>query len=181
MSGPKGARGRRFQKGLSPDATDVNASVDFDYRLLTHDIRGSIAHARMLGKQGIIPLADVEKIEAGLLAVEKELAESGDFDKTLEDVHMNVESRLIDRIGDSGRRLHTARSRNDQVATDMRLYARASADACIAAINGLITALVDVAESNIELIIPGYTHLQRAQPVRLAHHLLAYVDRKSVV
>jgi len=175
MSGTKGARGRRFRKGLAPDAADLNASVSFDWRLLAHDVKGSIAHARMLCKQGLISSEDLAKIESGLLEVQKEFEEGAEFDPILEDVHMNVESRLIEKVGDSGRRLHTARSRNDQVATDMRLYARQAVDECIAAINNVIQAFVDIAEANIDIIIPGYTHLQRAQPVRLSHHLLAYV------
>src|SRR5690606_8829732 len=142
----------------------VNASTDFDWRLLHHDVAGSIAHARMLARQGIISVEDANKIAAGLEAVRDEL-DRGDqqFDKSLEDVHMNVEARLIERIGDAGRRLHTARSRNDQVSTDMRLYARASALALEILLDELCAALVDSAEANLDLVMPGYTHLQRAQ------------------
>src|SRR5688500_17345454 len=124
MSGPKGARGRRFEGALDPAAARVNASVAFDRRLLPHDVAGSIAHAEMLTAQGLISEADSTAIIEGLRRVEAKLA-SGElpWDEALEDVHMNVEARLIDDIGDAGRRLHTARSRNDQVATDLRLYA----------------------------------------------------------
>jgi argininosuccinate lyase len=175
MSGPKGARGRRFDGALDPVAARLNASVDFDYRLLPHDVDGSIAHARMLAARGLISDADVGAIEAGLRIVADKLA-SGKlaWDEALEDVHMNVEARLIDEIGEAGRRLHTARSRNDQVATDLKLYARAQAAAIIVAIDGLRGALLTQARAHVDTLMPGYTHLQRAQPVRLAHHLLAY-------
>jgi argininosuccinate lyase len=143
--------------------------------LLPHDVAGSIAHAEMLGKQGLISADDVAAITTGLRRVAAQLA-AGElvWDAALEDVHMNVEARLIDQIGDAGRRLHTARSRNDQVATDLRLYARASTTALITAIDELRRALVRQARRHIDTLMPGYTHLQRAQPVRLAHHLLAY-------
>lgn len=171
----KGARGRRFSDGLAPDAAEVNASIGFDYRLLRHDIEASIAHARMLARQAIISTEDAEQIATGLAEVRAEI-EAGEveLDPALEDIHMNVESRLIDKIGDAGRRLHTARSRNDQVATDLRLYARASALRLCAYIDRLRLALVDVAEEYLDTYMPGYTHLQRAQPVRVAHHMLAY-------
>lgn len=177
MSGTKGARGRRFAAGLAPDAEEVNASVDFDQRLLPYDVRGSIAHARMLTAKGLISAEDFEAIERGLGAVEGKLA-AGEvaWDPALEDVHMNVEARLIEEIGDAGRRLHTGRSRNDQVATDLRLYVRASAEQICRLIDGLVEALVDKADAYVDVFMPGYTHLQRAQPVRVAHHLLAYVE-----
>ena len=175
MSGTKGARGRRFEGGLAPDAAEVNASVGFDWRLLPHDVEGSIAHARMLARQGVIAHGDAEAIAAGLEAV-REALERGEltWDAALEDVHMNVEARLIERIGDAGRRLHTGRSRNDQVATDLRLYARAAARRLIARIDDLRGALLDQARRHVDTLMPGYTHLQRAQPVRAAHHFLAY-------
>jgi argininosuccinate lyase len=175
MSGPKGARGRRFEGALDPVAAAVNASVDFDQRLLPHDVAGSIAHAQMLAAQGIISAADAQAIVDGLRKVEQRLV-SGElaWDEALEDVHMNVEARLIEEIGDAGRRLHTARSRNDQVATDLRLYALASAEQLIDAIDDVRRALVEQAKQHVDTLLPGYTHLQRAQPVRLAHHLLAY-------
>jgi len=175
MSGPKGARGRRFEGALDPVAAAVNASVGFDHRLLPHDVAGSIAHAEMLAAQGIISPDDAKAITDGLRKVEARLT-SGElpWDEALEDVHMNVEARLIDEIGDAGRRLHTARSRNDQVATDLRLYALASAETLIHAIDDVRRALVAQAKQHVDTLLPGYTHLQRAQPVRLAHHMLAY-------
>jgi argininosuccinate lyase len=175
MSGPKGARGGRFEGALDPAAAALNASIDFDRRLLPHDVAGSIAHAEMLAAQGLISPADATAIIDGLRSVAGRLA-SGEltWDAALEDVHMNVEARLIDEIGDAGRRLHTARSRNDQVATDLRLYARAAATRLIGAIDDLRRALVTQTMRHVDTLMPGYTHLQRAQPVRLAHHLLAY-------
>ncbi|HEY5951028.1 MAG TPA: argininosuccinate lyase [Kofleriaceae bacterium] len=175
MSGPKGARGRRFEGALDPVAAAVNASVAFDRRLLPHDVAGSIAHAQMLAAQGIISAADAQAIVDGLKRVEQRL-DAGElaWDEALEDVHMNVEARLIEEIGDAGRRLHTARSRNDQVATDLRLYALASAEQLIDAIDDVRRALIAQAKQHVDTLLPGYTHLQRAQPVRLAHHLLAY-------
>ncbi len=173
--GPKGARGRRFAGGLDPAAAALNASVDFDQRLLAHDVAGSIAHAEMLAARGLISPGDAAAIVAGLRRVEARLA-SGElaWDDALEDVHMNVEARLIDEIGDAGRRLHTARSRNDQVATDLRLYARAASEQLIDGIDELRRALLVQARAHVDTLVPGYTHLQRAQPSRLAHHLLAY-------
>ncbi len=175
MTKEKGARSRRFEGGLAPDAVEVNSSVHFDYRLLPHDVNGSIAHASMLSRQGIIPKEDAAVIEAGLREVEKDLV-SGKlgWDPTLEDVHMNVEAHLSNRIGDAGRRLHTGRSRNDQVATDMRLYARHHAQQLAELVDQLRLALVELAEQHVDDFLPGYTHLQRAQPVRLGHHMLAY-------
>jgi argininosuccinate lyase len=170
------ARGRRFAETLAPEAAEMNASVGFDWRLLPHDIAGSIAHARMLARQGILPAADADRIIAGLREVEKELRETTvALDPSLEDIHMNVEARLTDRLGEVGGRLHTARSRNDQVATDLRLYALASAGRILGALDELRAALVEQARLHLDTLAPGYTHLQRAQPVRLAHHLLAYV------
>jgi len=175
MSGPKGARGRRFGEALDPAAAALNASVAFDHRLLAHDVAGSIAHAEMLASRGIITEADAQAITDGLRRVAAKLA-TGElaWDDALEDVHMNVEARLVDEIGDAGRRLHTGRSRNDQVATDLRLYAIASAEQLIDRIDDLRRALVAQARAHVDTLMPGYTHLQRAQPVRLAHHLLAY-------
>jgi argininosuccinate lyase len=172
----QGARGRRFAEGLQADAAALNASIGFDWRLLPHDIAGSIAHARMLARQGIIPPQDADKIIAGLREVEKAIqAGEIELDPSLEDIHMNVEARLTERIGEAGGRLHTARSRNDQVATDLKLYTMASCGRLIAEVDGLRSALLAQAKKHIDTLAPGYTHLQRAQPVRLAHHLLAYV------
>jgi argininosuccinate lyase len=153
----------------------LNASIEFDRRLLPHDVAGSIAHAEMLAAQGLISAEDAAAIASGLRSVAERLS-AGEltWEAALEDVHMNVEARLIEQIGDAGRRLHTARSRNDQVATDLRLYARAAGSRLIAAVDELRRALVTQARRHVDTLMPGYTHLQRAQPVRLAHHLLAY-------
>jgi argininosuccinate lyase len=171
----KGARGRRFEGELAPEAVEVNASVEFDKRLLPHDVAGSIAHARMLARQGIIPKDDAAKIVAGLEQV-RERFERGEleWDPALEDVHMNVEARLTEAIGEAGSRLHTGRSRNDQVSTDLRLYARDAAVTLRDRLADLRRALLDRAERYIDAFMPGYTHLQRAQPIRVAHHFLAY-------
>jgi argininosuccinate lyase len=172
----QGARGRRFAEGLQADAAALNASIGFDWRLLPHDIAGSIAHARMLARQGIIAAPDADKIIAGLREVEKAIvAGEIELDASLEDIHMNVEARLTERIGEAGGRLHTARSRNDQVATDLKLYTMASCGRLISLVDALRKALVVQAKKHLDTLAPGYTHLQRAQPVRLAHHLLAYV------
>ncbi len=153
----------------------MNASVSFDFRLLPHDVAGSIAHAQMLASQGLITQDDAKAIVAGLARVETRLS-TGElpWDDALEDVHMNVEARLVDEIGDAGRRLHTARSRNDQVATDLRLYARAAAKQLCMRIDQVRRQLVAQARAHVDTLLPGYTHLQRAQPTRLAHHFLAY-------
>jgi argininosuccinate lyase len=175
MSGPKGARGRRFEGALDPAAAALNASIAFDRRLLPHDVAGSIAHAEMLAARGLISADDARAIVEGLRRVADKLA-SGEltWDEALEDVHMNVEARLVDEIGDAGRRLHTGRSRNDQVATDMKLYAKDAAERVQHGIRELRRALLAQARAHVDTLLPGYTHLQRAQPVRLAHHLLAY-------
>jgi argininosuccinate lyase len=174
-SDPKGARGGRFIVALDPIAAAANASISFDYRLLPHDVAGSQAHARMLAAQKLISDEDCTAICAGLDRVAASLS-SGEltWDQTLEDIHMNVEARLINEIGDAGRRLHTARSRNDQVATDLRLYCRAQGAHLVTLIDKLRAVIAKQARTHIDTIMPGYTHLQRAQPVRLAHHLLAY-------
>ena len=167
----------RFSKELDKLAKDYTVSVPFDKRLYRHDIAGSIAHARMLWKQGIIPEKDAELIIMGLTSIREEI-ERGQFKfkEELEDIHMNIESRLIEKIGDAGAMLHTARSRNDQIALDMRLFTREAINETIAGLKAFQKALVDLAEANMGVSIPGYTHLQRAQPVLLAHHLLAYFE-----
>ena len=167
----------RFSKELDKLAKDYTVSVPFDKRLYRHDIAGSIAHARMLWKQGIIPEKDAELIIMGLTSIREEI-ERGlfKFKDELEDIHMNIESRLIEKIGDAGAMLHTARSRNDQIALDMRLFTREAINETIAGLKALQKALLDLAEANMGVSIPGYTHLQRAQPVLLAHHLLAYFE-----
>ena len=169
--------GGRFSSGTARSVEAFTASIDVDARLYRHDIRGSIAHAKMLGRQRIIPAADARRIVRGLQAVEREI-DSGQFafSQADEDIHMNIERRLTELIGAAGGKLHTARSRNDQVALDMRLYLRDEVSNVIAALKELQRQLALAAKANLDVIMPGYTHLQRAQPVLLAHHLLAYVD-----
>ncbi|MCL5422130.1 MAG: argininosuccinate lyase [Nitrospirae bacterium] len=169
--------GGRFREKTSGIVESFTESISFDRRLWKCDIEGSIAHAGMLGKQGIISKNDSEKIIRGLKAIAYEI-ESGRFRfrEDLEDIHMNIETALIKKIGPAGKKLHTARSRNDQVALDLRLYLRDETGSIISAIAGLQEALVNIAEKNMDCIMPGYTHLQRAQPVLLPHHLLAYVE-----
>lgn len=156
---------------------EYTASISFDHRLYRQDIAGSIAHARMLGRQGIITTEEADMIVTGLISIREEI-ECGDLrlDEAREDIHMNIESRLFEKIGDVAGKLHTARSRNDQVATDMRLFAKEALSETIKLLRGFERALLDLAEANKEVVIPGYTHLQRAQPVLLAHHLLAYFE-----
>src|SRR5262245_40632282 len=162
-SKPTGGRGARFQAAMDPAAAALNASIDFDRRLLRDDVRGSQAHARMLAAVGLITSADADAIVAGLDRVAGEI-ERGEraLDAALEDIHMNVESRLTELIGEAGRRLHTARSRNDQVATDLKLHARAAAAELAAAIDRGRVALVRRAREHAGTLLPGYTHLQRA-------------------
>jgi argininosuccinate lyase len=169
--------GGRFSAGPAEAVKKFTESVSFDWRLYKHDIAGSIAHAKGLAKIGILTQAEAGKIAKGLKAIEREI-DAGKFhwDPALEDVHMNIESALVKKIGAAGKKLHTARSRNDQVATDIRLWVRDAAVNMLSAIGGLQKALVTLAEKNATVILPGYTHLQRAQPVFFAHHLLAYVE-----
>ncbi len=172
--------GGRFEGATDRLVEAYTSSVDADARLVPHDIAGSIAHANMLGRQGIISKKDATAIVRGLAEILDEYF-AGEFQlKTeLEDVHMNVETRLAEKIGDTAGRLHTARSRNDQVATDFRIYVKHANGAAIASLARLMSALLDVAEAQRTVVMPGYTHLQRAQPVLLAHHLLAYVEMFS--
>lgn len=158
-------------------ASNYTVSLTYDRLLYREDIAGSVAHARMLGKTGIIPSEDARRIIDGLDRVREEI-EGGQFAwrDDLEDIHMNIEARLFDLIGEAAGKLHTARSRNDQVATDTRIYARDRAVEAIAALRSLQMALVEAADRNRQVILPGYTHMQRAQPVLLAHHLLAYYE-----
>ena len=164
-------------RGLDRRALAYSASIAYDRRLYPHDIAGSIAHARMLARQGIIDSNDAEAIVAGLKELREEI-ELGDFPwrDEYEDVHLNIEMRLREKIGDAAGRLHTARSRNDQVATDVRLFTIEACDSLVAGIRGLQTSVVDLAETELDTIAPGYTHLQPAQPVLLSHHLLAYFE-----
>jgi argininosuccinate lyase len=167
--------GGRFSRDTAASVVAFTSSLDVDARLYAQDIAGSIAHARMLGRQNIIPLEDAQAIVAGLAQIYKELQANeptGDF----EDIHSLVESRLTVAIGPAAGRLHTARSRNDQVALDLRLYARDATVRFAEAICALQAALLNRAAQHLDTLLPGYTHMQRAQPVRLAHHLLAYVE-----
>ncbi len=167
----------RFRGEMDSAAARYVASIPFDGRLYRHDIEGSLAHAEMLARQKIISAADFRKIRGGLLAILQEIASGKhQFKPGLEDIHMNIESRLFEKIGDAAGRLHTARSRNDQVALDMRLYAREAAQATIRALLRLMTALVALAGKNIEVIMPGYTHMQQAQPLLFSHHMMAYFE-----
>ncbi len=167
----------RFSQPTSQLVQSYGESVSFDWRLYAHDIRGSIAQSKGLLKAGIITADEQAAIEKGLLEIHHEI-ETGNFEfkESLEDVHMNIESELTKRIGPAGAKLHTARSRNDQVATDVRLYTRDAVDEIVIHIRGLQRALVEAAERSGSAVVPGYTHLQRGQPVLFAHHLLAYVE-----
>jgi len=169
--------GGRFTKSTSHFVDHFHSSISFDQRMYHEDITGSIAHAGMLGKQGIIPQADALLIQKTLKEILVDI-ESGnvDFDEQAEDIHMNIESILINRIGDVGKRLHTGRSRNDQVALDMRMYVKKEILEIQTLLKDLILTLNNIAERNMDTIMPGYTHLQRAQPVTFAHHVLAYVE-----
>ena len=167
----------RFHKSVADVAQRYSQSVSFDYRLYHHDIAGSIAHVAALVKAGIVSVAEQKKIETGLRAIEQEI-ESGKFqwDEALEDVHMNIESALTKNIGEAGAKLHTARSRNDQVALDLRLYVKAQIELTSALLNKLQTAFLNLAEEHVDLVMPGYTHLQRAQPIYFAHYLLGQIE-----
>jgi argininosuccinate lyase len=169
--------GGRFASGTAPSVEAFTASIHIDSRLYRYDIMGSIAHAKMLAKQGIIPAREGRKIVRGLSAIRAEI-EQGDFhfSPANEDIHMNIERRLTEKIGPAGGMLHTARSRNDQVALDMRLFLREEVRLVIDALNTLQREIARLAKRHIDVIMPGYTHLQRAQPVLFAHHLLAYYD-----
>ncbi|MGD1862594.1 MAG: argininosuccinate lyase [Leptolyngbyaceae cyanobacterium] len=168
---------QRFESALHPAIADFNASITFDIELLEYDLNGSVAHAKMLAQTSIISISEAEQLVAGLEQIRQEHRQ-GHFNPTVddEDVHFAVEHRLIEIVGDVGKKLHTARSRNDQVGTDIRLYLRHKVDAIRTQLRAFQQALVDQAERHIDTIIPGYTHLQRAQPLSLAHHLLAYVE-----
>ena len=169
-----------FSEPMSELVKRYTASVFFDKRLWLADITGSLAHAEMLAAQGIIGAKDLADIERGMAQIRSEI-EAGTFEwkLDLEDVHLNIEARLTQLVGDAGKRLHTGRSRNDQVATDVRLWLRDEIDLISDLLKELQVALVDVAEQNVDVILPGFTHLQVAQPVSFAHHLLAYVEMFS--
>jgi argininosuccinate lyase len=169
--------GGRFTQPTDKFVEEFTASIRFDKRLYHQDIRGSIAHARMLGKQGIIPMADVDAIVHGLQGILERIEEGTfDFSVSLEDIHMNIEARLSEKIGEAGKRLHTGRSRNDQVALDIRLYLRDELVEISAYLDLMVDSLLTQAEKNLGVIMPGYTHMQTAQPILFSHHLLAYVE-----
>ena len=170
----------RFTKAATESANEFNASIQFDQRFYAQDIQGSTAHAKMLAKQGILTDEEARLITETLAEIKKDI-EAGKVEFTIEgeDIHMNIETVLTERIGDTGKKLHTARSRNDQVAVDFRLYLREEIDVICAIIEKLKDAIYGIAEANQETIMPGYTHLQRAQPVTLAHYMLAYYQMFS--
>jgi len=169
--------GGRFQSATDAVLEAINVSIDFDKRLGPQDIRGSLAHVAMLAQQGVVSQEDAEKITDGLTRIAGDIARGEfQFSRALEDIHMNAESRLAELIGPAAGRLHTARSRNDQVATDFRLYIRDEIDALDAQLADLQLALVERAQEEAGSVMPGFTHLQSAQPVTLGHHLLAYVE-----
>jgi len=168
---------QRFETGLHPAIVEFNASIEFDIALIEYDLTGSQAHAQMLGQTGILPAGEVEQLVAGLEQIRQEYRQ-GKFQPNVEaeDIHFAVERRLTELLGDVGKKLHTARSRNDQVGTDTRLYLRDQIQQLQTQLTEFQTVLLLLAEEHIETLIPGYTHLQRAQPLSLAHHLLAYFE-----
>jgi argininosuccinate lyase len=167
----------RFQKETDTLVNYFNSSIEFDSRLYQQDIAGSIAHARMLGKQGIIEAHEAETIVDGLKSILADIEAGGvEFSLDDEDIHMNIEAMLTERVGEAGKRLHTARSRNDQVAVDTRLYVKAEIPVLIGQVLDLEDVLVQKAKANLETVMPGYTHLQRAQPTTFAHYMMAYAN-----
>ncbi len=172
--------GGRFEKATNGLVDDFHSSIRFDQRLAHQDITGSIAHATMLGEQGIIPKADADAIVEGLKSILADV-EAGkvEFELDAEDIHMNVEKLLTERIGEAGKRLHTGRSRNDQVALDCRMYVKESAKEAVSYQRELCETLLSIAKQHAESIMPGYTHMQRAQPVTLGHHMMAYFQMFS--
>ncbi|RYD28891.1 MAG: argininosuccinate lyase, partial [Verrucomicrobiaceae bacterium] len=167
----------RFSQDTSSLVQQFGESISYDWRLFPHDIAGSIAHARAQLKAGLLTAEEFSQIETGLMEILGDI-EAGKFEfkTSLEDIHMNIEAELTKRIGAAGAKLHTARSRNDQVATDTRLYTRTEIESLLVEITGLQKALLDRAEKYAATVIPGYTHLQRGQPVTAGHHFLAYVE-----
>ena len=169
--------GGRFSKATDGLVDDFHSSISFDQRMAEQDITGSIAHATMLGEQGIIPVEDAEKIVEGLKGILADVKEGKvTWMVDAEDIHMNVETLLIQRIGEAGKRLHTGRSRNDQVALDVRMYAKLACADTVAMLEDLLDAILTIAQDNLHTIMPGYTHLQKAQPITLAHHMMAYAQ-----
>ena len=169
--------GGRFSKSTDHLMDDFHSSISFDQRMAEEDITGSIAHATMLGEQGIIPQTDADKIVEGLKGILADVREGRiEWMVDAEDIHMNVETILTQRIGEAGKRLHTGRSRNDQVALDVRMYAKLAGEETIAMLEDLLDAILTHAQSNLHTIMPGYTHMQKAQPITLAHHMMAYAQ-----
>ncbi len=167
----------RFKKSIDSKTNDFNSSISFDSRLYKQDIQGSVAHAKMLSKQGIIAQNEADKIVNELNKIKKEIDNNTiAIDANAEDIHMFIEAELTKRLGDTGKRLHTARSRNDQVALDLRMYLKEETNTIIELLKELLDTLLKKAEENTETVMPGYTHMQRAQPITFAHHLMAYVE-----
>ena len=167
----------RFTEKTANVVERFTASIDVDQRLYRYDIEGSIAHCRMLARTGIISPEEADALVQGLNQIRREIdAARFRFDEQLEDIHMHIESRLIEIAGKVAQKLHTARSRNDQVALDMRMYLLDALTGLIGRLQGLQRVLIDLAKTHIDVLVPGYTHLQRAQPVLLAHHFMAYVE-----
>lgn len=169
--------GGRFTKSTDELVDDFNSSIRFDQRLYKQDILGSVAHAKMLGKCNVIPVSDAELIQSTLLQILSDIEEGKvQFEIDAEDIHMNIEKCLIERIGDSGKKLHTGRSRNDQVALDIRMYLRDEANEIITLIKNVEETIISIAKNNLNTIMPGYTHLQKAQPITFSHHIMAYFE-----
>jgi len=167
----------RFRKAVDKSVAEYTASIPFDWRLYRHDIAGSIAHAKMLAKQGIISPEEAKIISSGLVSIREEIEQGRfEFQIELEDIHMSIEARLIEKIGEVGGKLHTARSRNDQVALDLRLFTKEAICNTLVKLREFQQALITLAEANKDIVMPGFTHLQSAQPVLLAHHFLAYFE-----
>ena len=165
----------RFSKALDQTADDFNSSISFDSKMFRQDIKGSMAHAAMLGAKEIISLEDANTIIGALQGILEDIEKGAlKIDMTCEDIHMFVEAELTKRIGDVGKRLHTARSRNDQVALDIRMYLRDETNKVIELLKDTVEAIIEQAQKNKDAILPGYTHLQRAQPITFGHHLMAY-------
>ncbi len=175
VAGVSGTWSGRFSEPVDERVKRYTASVFFDHRLALFDIQGSLAHAAMLAATGVIPAADLDDIRRGMTLIRAEI-EAGTFQWSLdaEDVHLNIERRLTQLVGDAGKRLHTGRSRNDQVATDIRLWLRDAIDRILGHLRDLRVVLLDLAERHADLVMPGFTHLQVAQPVTFGHHLMAY-------
>ncbi|MEG0615042.1 MAG: argininosuccinate lyase, partial [Oscillospiraceae bacterium] len=167
----------RFSKEVDTKVNDFNSSISFDARMYKQDIKGSIAHAVMLGEQAIIPLSESKQIVAGLEGILADI-DSGklQFDPNAEDIHMFVEAELTARLGDAGKRLHTARSRNDQVALDIKMYLKDETKSIIEIVRELISVICELANDHLTTVMPGYTHLQRAQPITFSHHIMAYAQ-----